>query len=245
LLAAFEKLFRGTKYRHRDSSQCDGVAVHLYEDLYELGKSSLLKKRVRSADWVVNIQNQRRGIKARRGDATFGEKVPGEDAILQSGYSVHRGMLATVEIGVEMKILAKAMIKQIDRVMNDLVGQIGHFRRGGGNPICVAIVGINHAANCTSYEGERAFPTDGRKNKHPIQEAASAQARLQDVVPRFDHFLILRFRSTNVEPYPFEWVDAAETAKDYGAILTRISREYDRRFPNGNGNGSNGESTHS
>src|SRR5213078_1024979 len=30
----------------------------------------------------------------------------------------------------------------------------------------------------TSYEGEREWPTDGRKHKHPIQEAAEAEWRL-------------------------------------------------------------------
>jgi hypothetical protein len=34
----------------------------------------------------------------------------------------------------------------------------------------------------------------------------------------------------SAESYPFEWVDHAGTAADYGAMLVRISREYDRRF---------------
>jgi hypothetical protein len=37
------------------------------------------------------------------------------------------------------------MIKQIDRVTGDLQKQVPQFPRGGGNPICVALVGINHA----------------------------------------------------------------------------------------------------
>ena len=48
------------------------------------------------------------------------------------GFAVARGPVATVEIGVEVKILAKAMIKQIDRVIGDLVKQVTHFRRGAG-----------------------------------------------------------------------------------------------------------------
>ena len=43
--------------------------------------------------------------------------------------------------------------------------------------------------------------------------------------------LVLRFRATNVSPFPFEWLDYAQTAKEYGALLVRLSREYDRRFP--------------
>ena len=65
-----------------------------------------------------------RGVAARRGDGTFGEIIPGEAPILDQGYLVARGPIATVEIGVEVKILAKATIKQIDRVINDLRNQV-------------------------------------------------------------------------------------------------------------------------
>ena len=47
---------------------------------------------------------------------------------------------------------------------------------------------------------------------------------------RGDHFLILRFKATNEEPYPFEWVNAQQMIRDYGAILVRLSAEYDLRF---------------
>jgi len=95
----------------------------------------------------------------------------------------------------------------------------------------VGIVGINSSPVTTSYEGDRAFATDGRRYKHPLQEAAEAEARLvAQAKPSFDEFLILRYRATNAEPYPFEWVDLQATELDYGAILTRIAREYDRRF---------------
>jgi hypothetical protein len=47
--------------------------------------------------------------------------------------------------------------------------------------------------------------------------------------------LILRYRATNAAPYPFEWVNREATELDYGAALTRISREYDKRFRNGDG----------
>ena len=76
--------------------------------------------------------------------------------------------------------------------------------------------------------------TDGQKYLHPYQEAAKAEARLaQDVAPGFDEFLVLRYKATNVEPYPFDWVNLKSTELDYAAILTRISREYSRRFGNG------------
>ena len=231
LLKTFESTFRGVRYLHRNASLGDKIAIPLYEDLHQLGRSPKLIQRIDNSEWVLNLRNVRRGIKARRGDATFGERVPGIEAQKDEGFVVARGQVATVEIGVEVKILFKAMIKQIDRVIGDLQKQVTQFRRGAGNPISVGIVGINHAPECTSYEGERAFPTDGRKYKHPIQEAAAAEARLSaDAAAHFDEFMIVRFRASNVEPYSFDWVDQPETKADYGAILTRISREYDRRF---------------
>ena len=52
---------------------------------------------------------------------------------------------------------------------------------------------------------------------------------------QFRRVLILRFRAGNQPPYAFEWLDLNATSLDYGAILTRISRGYNRRFRNGNG----------
>ena len=108
LLDEFRRLFEGRKYIHRDSSRGDWVAHHLYEDLYTLGKSKLLKERIDNREHVLNVQNKRRGIKARRGDGTFGELIPGIVAVLDPGFAVARGPVATVEIGIEVKILAKA-----------------------------------------------------------------------------------------------------------------------------------------
>lgn len=234
LLDAFRQTFEGTRYLHRNSGLGDFIAMHLYEDLYVLAKSARLVTRIADRERVVNTRNQRRGVVARRGDGTFGEIVPGVVAVEDPRFAVARGQVATVEIGVEVKILAKAMIKQIVRVKNDLGDQPAQFKKGAGEPICVAIVGINHAPVCTGYEADKVTTTDGRKNRHPYQEAAQAEARLrQEVQPKFDEFLVLRYRATNVEPYPFEWVDLKGTELDYAAILTRISREYSRRFGNG------------
>ena len=147
------------------------------------------------------------------------------------GFNVAQGPVATVEIGAEVKILAKAMIKQIDRVMTDLLNQKRQFSNAGGTPITIGIVGINHSHQYTSYEGDREWPTDGSSNKHPIQEAAQAESRLVSrVAGEFDEFLILRFRATNVFPYPFDWVDEHQTEMDYAAVLTRVLRKYENRF---------------
>lgn len=231
LLDRFREIFAGQKYRHRDSSLGDSVAICLPEDLYDLNRSSKLKARIDDKERVINTENRLQGIKARRGDGTFGEIIPRAVTVDLPGFVVARGPVATVEIGSEVKILAKAMIKQIDRVMNDLETQKREFETAGGNPITVGIVGINQAPHCVSYEGDRAFPTDGKKYKHPIQEATEAEKRLiQRVAGDFDEFLILHFRATNEEPYPFEWVDRPKTETDYGATLVRILRKYETRF---------------
>lgn len=233
LLEAFRGLFHGVRYLHRSSTQGDRVAFELYEDLLAVGRSRLLQQRIVSHESVLNVSNLRQGVRARRGDGTFGELIPNTSAILEPSFAVARGPIATVEIGVEVKILQKAMIKQIDRVRSDLVGQIDHFRRGAGNPICVGIVGINQAPYCMSYEGERQFLTDGHKYVHPCAEAAGAERYLMaEARPKFDEFLVLRYKATNEEPYPFAWVDFDRTFNDYGAILARVSREYDTRFGN-------------
>ncbi len=232
LLAAFQSLFDGKKYLHRQSNLGDYVASHLYEDLVELGKSPKLTERIMRKDRVINQRNTTVGKEARRGDGTFGELVPGVVAISSEGFQVSFGPLANVEIGAEAKILAKAMIKQIDRVASDLRNQVQEFRKHGGNPICIGLVGLNFAPHCTSYEGTRKYPTDGKKHKHPIQEAAEAERRLElHAKPHFDEFLFLRFSATNVKPFPFDWVNIETTKLEYSAMLTRLSREYDVRFP--------------
>jgi len=231
LLTAFQKLFAGTAYLHRNSSLGDRVASYLYEDLYTLSKSTKLRERIDAHVRVLNVQNRTVGIARRRGDGTFGELVPSATAVVEKGLSVARGPVATIEIGVETKILAKAMIKQIDRVIADLTRQTAEFKKRGGNPICVGVVGVNFSTLYTSYEGTRAFPTDGTKYKHPIQEAASAISRLQQrAAPSFDEFLLLRFSATNTPPHPFSWVDEKQTTLEYSALLTRVSRDYDRQF---------------
>src|ERR1700692_3838278 len=145
VLKSFRSLFNGTQYLHRDSSLGDWVASYLYEDLYKLGKSEKLNKRIAAGSRVLNTQNRTVGIARRRGDGTFGELVPSASPIREPELDVARGPVATIEIGVETKILAKAMIKQIDRVIGDLVRQTEEFKRRGGQALCVALVGVNFA----------------------------------------------------------------------------------------------------
>lgn len=208
-----------------------------YEDLFALRRSTALAERVAHGLCVVNAANTRQGVRARRGDGSFGEIVPNVAARQEEGYEVPRGPIATIEIGIEVKILAKSMIKQIDRVKRDLTDQVAHFKSKGGRPITIGIVGINHAAKYISFEGDVTWATNGKSGRyHPYQEAEEAERRLlADAAPAFDEFLILHFRATNHEPpatdglalYDFEWVDEKKTAVDYGAVLARVSQRYE------------------
>jgi hypothetical protein len=230
LLDAFQGLFDGKAYLHRNSTLGDHVAMHLFEDIHATGLSPKFNVRVAAGAAVINSANTQQGIRARRGDGTLGQIVPGAQAREDAGYVVKRGPVATIEIGVEVKILHKAMIKQIDRVISDLTGQAATFRKRGGKPICVGVVGINRALHTTSYEGDRPFSTDGRKHKHPIAEADEAERRLLNLAAHaFDEFIILRYAATNEPPFAFSWANAKATALDYGASLARIAREYETR----------------
>jgi hypothetical protein len=231
LLSQFRSLFEGIIYRHRRSNLGDSVAWRLPEDLYALHLSPRLDALIESGARLLNLRNTLRGITSRRGDATFGESVPHSQPLAEPGFVVRRGEIATVEVGIEVKILAKAMIKQIDRVIGDLTRQTEQFKAAGGAPICVGIVGVNYADRYISFERDRTYPTDGKKYKHPIQEAAAAETHLMSRTARyFDEFIVLRFRARNEPPFVFEWLDERQTTLDYGAALTRIIRKYEARF---------------
>ncbi len=232
LLGEFRNLFDGKAYRHRKSTQGDVVASYLFEDLYDLGRSKKFLTAVNTQQSVSNRRNKQVGRNKRRGDGTFGEKVPNVVPGLPPGLKVAIGDVATIEIGAEVKVLAKAMIKQLDRVGTDMENQLKEFKKQGGQPICVGIIGVNYAPVYTSYEGRAVWTTDGSNEyKHPIQEALDAETRLvARVGTQFDEIVVLRFKATNAAPYPFHWVDLTATESEYGAALVRISREYERRF---------------
>lgn len=123
-------------------------------------------------------------------------------------------------------------------MMSDLENQARVFRSRGGSPICVAVVGINQAAQYLSYEGQRdgqdvTFPTTGNAgHRHPAQECAEAERRIrQRVGPLYDELIILPFIATNQAPHAFAWARPQAVMNEYGAALIRISQEYDARFP--------------
>lgn len=232
LLDRFEATFAGTRYRHRNSSLGNQIANYLYDDLYELGHSDKYRARVDAHTHVLNRSAKSPGVRARRGDGSFGTLVPSAEAIVVPGFIVASGPTATVQIGVETKILAKAMIKQIDRVINDLRNQASQFKHKNPKAVTVAIVGVNHASYCVSYEKDRAYRTDGKENLHPIQEAEEAKSRLRvDAEPSFDEFLILEYKATNDDPYNFEWVSLKRAEAEYGSALVRVLDLYEARFP--------------
>lgn len=229
-LTQFQGLFEGKPYLHRNSTQGDQVAQYVFEDLYELGHSPKLVERIKNLRSVLNAKNKAHGVKHRRGDGSFGTLIPGDTAVSDPGFAVGRGPIANVELGIEVKILAKAMIKQIDRVTTDLVKQAKEFRRSDARAILVGIVGINHASTYVSFEGDKHWPTDGKKYKHPIQEAEAAAEHIERMRGEFDELLILPYSATNVPPFPFTWLHSNRTRQDYGAFLVRLSRHYEQRF---------------
>jgi hypothetical protein len=226
-MKAFQSLFAGKRYLHRRSTQGDWVAQYLFEDLLALRKANAFVAHVESQEVAVNTGNKVRGKAARRGDGTLGELVPGASTIPASGFRVARGPVANLQIGVEVKVLAKAMIKQIDRVINDLDTQVTHFKSQGPQAIAIAVVGVNHADRCTGYEGKRRFASDVPPSREAPEAITRIQARLKDV---YDELVFLRFKATNEAPYAFSWVDQNETSLDYASALTRISRLYEERF---------------
>jgi hypothetical protein len=184
-----------------------------------------LVDRIASHRDVVNTRNLVKGKTGRRGDGTLGELIPGEIAEVVPGFEVARGPVATIEIGVEVKILAKAMIKQIDRVINDLRHQASVFKQLNPGAITVGIVGINYSYSYVSYEKDRQYAST------PITESRKAQQRLESGArDAFDELLVLPFGITNVEPYPFEWIDKRDTEQHYNSVVLRLSNLYDSRF---------------
>jgi len=231
LLAAFERLYSGVEYHHRNSTLGDSVASFLVDDLHALGRSKKLVEAVDTGDLVLNVRNKTVGRKHRRGDGTFGTAIPGVAGVSVGLYTVKLGEVANIQIGTEVKILAKAMIKQIDRVGTDMENQAAQFRQHGNDPICVGVVAVNYAPIYRSFEGKTEWVTDGKEYAHPIQEAASAESRLTArVASKFDELICLRYVATNMESLSFKWLNLEQTLKEYGASLVRLCALYERRF---------------
>ncbi len=58
LLTEFRRLFEGKIHKHRDSSQGDFIAMHLYEDLITINRSpKLVDAAINRKDRVLKVQN--------------------------------------------------------------------------------------------------------------------------------------------------------------------------------------------
>lgn len=116
LLDRFEQTFSRGPYLHRNSQLGNRIADCLFDDLYLLDERSRFRAAVDAGEVALNPKGISPGVKARRGDGSFGPVVPGHTPTLRAGHVVPVAPTASAEIGSEVKILAKAMIKQIDRV---------------------------------------------------------------------------------------------------------------------------------
>ncbi len=230
LLRQFEATFRNGPYIHRNSQLGNRIADCLYEDLYAIGISAKFNQGVDSRTHVLNPKGISPGIRARRGDGSFGDLIPGAPARVVPGFVVARGPTADVEVGAEVKILAKAMIKQIDRVIGDLRRQSDQFHEKSKTALTIGVVGINFADHYVSHEGDRIYPTTGLTGSpHPVQEAARAERELLHAADAYDEFIELGFRATNEPPYDFVWVSPQRVRDDYAARLLRMLKLFDAR----------------
>lgn len=228
LLTQFASTFRRGPYKHRSANLGNRIARELFEDLFAHVVSDRLVERMRSRLEIVTTNGEIYGRKrVRRNDSFSGRPPAGElDIRALPGFQVREGVIAEPHIGCEVKIVAKAQQKQIDRVLNDLRGFGVRMRSLHARCINVAVVGVNHEPAYVSYEGTRQY-------RHGLRpgEAKQTEERVREVEGDFDEVLVLPFRATNVPPkFPFTWVDKAKTRRDYGAILTRIGSLYEERF---------------
>lgn len=228
LLKKFDETFRGRPYFHRNSQVGNRIADYLFDDLYLLDESSRFRADVDSGRIALNPKGVSPGLSARRGDGSFGPIVPGYTPRAYPGHLIPVAPTAEVDIGTEVKILAKAMLKQIDRVISDLCGQSRHFKTKSPDALTVGIVGLNLADHYLSFEGTRRYPT-GQYGPHPYQEAPEAERRLLSAAePCYTEFLVIPFRVTNEPPFDFTWARERETRDQYAAMLTRLLRAYAR-----------------
>lgn len=227
LLKKFAETFEGHIYRHRSSTKGDKIAEFLYEDLVELGRSPKLLRRVSAGDVVINTGNKVTGRVGRRGDGTFGERVPSVDPVVVSGYSVRRGLIAEAQITAEFKIVGTKQTAQIGRVLTALKDQADVFAKLNPLAIRVAFVGVNHADKYVGHEGDRQYVAKAP----PSKTAADITQRLDEFIrPLYDELLILPYKATNEPPYPFTWVNESSSKAEYSSALVRISNQYEQRF---------------
>jgi len=226
LLHAFRLAFEGTIYKHRISTTGNRIGRELFEDLLRHEVSPLYSEHVRNGACVVSRGGGVHGKLIRRNDSVFGRPpagVPGMKGA--SGYRVLEGTVAEPRVGCEVKILAKAQLKQIDRVINDLEGFALRMNKLNKTCINVAVVGVNHEPNYVGFEGAREF-----RHRLGPGEPAVVMSRLETLRAFYDEVLVLPFRATNQKPFPFAWASTRKVELDYASVLTRLGERYQERF---------------
>lgn len=148
----------------------------------------------------------------------------------QTASFVLRGLVALTHVGAEFKIIATAHLKQIDRVLNDLTGSAVSLKEKSANAITVGFAAVNYTERWTGVEGTRSFPVERKPQRAREESEETSRRLLQFASPEFDEFLMLKFRATNQDPFPFSWQDPQGIAADYGAVLVRIADLYEHRF---------------
>jgi len=226
LLEAFRTSFAGTVYRHRDPTIGNKIARELFEDLYYHKVSVRFSGEIDERIGAVNRGGTVHGRLIRRNDSFFGLVPAGvEVSPLAAGVSVPEGLVAEPRVGAEVKILAKAQLKQIDRVVSDLHNFVGRMKKINGRCINIAVVGINHEQEYIGYEGRRRF-----RGRLGAQEPTKVATKLEELRDEYDELLVLSFRASNQSPYPFSWVSDVRVNLDYGAALRRVGVLYQERF---------------
>lgn len=226
LLEAFRRSFAGNVYRHRDPTIGNRIARELFEDLYNHKVSVRFSGEIDGKIGAVNRGGTVHGRLIRRNDSFFGLVPAGvEVSSPTTGSSVPEGLVAEPRIGCEVKILAKAQLKQIDRVVSDLHNFVGRMKRINERCINIAAVGINHEQEYVGYEGRRRF-----RGRLTAQEPTKVAAKLEELRNEYDELLVLSFRASNQSPYPFSWVNDVRVDLDYGAVLRRVGVLYQERF---------------
>lgn len=226
LLEAFRQTFAGGIYRHRDSTLGNRIARQLFEDLLSHRVSTRYTDHVVNQLGVVNRGGGVHGKAIRRNDSVFGRPPAGVTiGPSPTGFNVPEGPIAEPRMACELKILAKAQQKQVDRVISDLSSFGRKMKALSENCINLAIVGVNYESDYVGYEGERPF-----RDRLRSREAEIVTAKLGEVSKDYDEFLILPFKATNQPPFPFVWISPARVDLDYGAALTRVGERYEERF---------------
>ena len=228
LLETFRRTFAETRYIHRNSTLGNKIGRELFEDLLKHEVSVRYKEHVGQRSGVVNSGGKIVTPRAiRRNDSIFGKPPAGvtlDEA--DRRFFVAEGPVAEPRIGCEVKIIAKSLQKQIDRVINDLDGFVLRMKSLRQDCINVAVVGVNHESDYEGHEGERRFKHK-LKNREPLNGMAKLR---EELLGRYDELLVFPFRASNQPPYPFAWLDRRQVDLDYGAALTRVGELYERRF---------------